>query len=554
MKQYHELLTDILKNGELREDRTKIGTISVFARQLRFDLTKGFPAVTTKKLAWKSVVSELLWFLEGSSDERRLCEILYGTRDPERSTIWTGNAQAAYWTPSARYDGDLGRVYGVGWRRWECNNWENEVTLVKKRDSISGDNKPFYIDFPIVVPDSDTSDDLVGAVRKNKSGEEFTVLSKVGVRSGNSYYKIQFNTGIRTVLEVSRPNIRTGSIKNPYNMGVVSGSGCYGIVTEKSEYLNRAYILWRNMMDRCHGTDPIKTIYYKQKGIYVTSEWRCFANFYRDIHGLVGFDSWRNNSSVYVLDKDYFCSSFYSKETTIFLPERYNNYILSSAPSKEGKLFIATNNVTGKVFKYTSLTFLRQWAKKLNVPKKENGKRHRKQWSITEQNPPDGYVWRQKFYFDQLANLIEGLKTDPNGRRHILTAWNVAELDQMALPPCHVLSQFYVSKGKLSCHMYQRSVDVFLGLPFNIASYALLTHMIAQVCDLQVGELIISTGDTHIYKSHIAQVEEQLSREEYPLPVLFLNPEIKNIDKFSMDDILLFDYKSHGTIKAEMAV
>jgi thymidylate synthase len=102
--------------------------------------------------------------------------------------------------------------------------------------------------------------------------------------------------------------------------------------------------------------------------------------------------------------------------------------------------------------------------------------------------------------------------------------------------------------------MYQRSVDVFLGLPFNIASYALLTHMIAQVCDLKVGELIISTGDTHIYSNHIEQVNEQLSREEYPLPALFLNPEIKNIDKFAMDDILLFDYQSHGTIKAEMAV
>lgn len=276
MKQYHELLEDILNKGERKDDRTGVGTISVFGRQLRFDLSSGFPAITTKKLAWKSVVSELLWFIEGTGDERRLAEILHGSRDTERSTIWTGNAQAAYWTPKARYDGDLGRVYGVQWRDW--------------------------------------------------------------------------------------------------------------------------------------------------RGV------------------------------------------------------------------------------------------------------------------------------------DQLENLIEGIKKDPNGRRHIITAWNVDELDQMALPPCHVLAQFYVSNGKLSCHMYQRSVDVFLGLPFNIASYALLTHMIAQVCDLKVGELIISTGDTHIYSNHVEQVNEQLSREEYPLPALFLNPEIKDIDKFSMDDILLFDYQSHGTIKAEMAV
>ena len=298
MNQYHDLLQDILTNGEEKDDRTGVGTISVFARQLRFDLTRGFPAVTTKKLAWKSVVSELLWFLEGTGDERRLAEILHGSRDTERNTIWTGNAEADYWQPKAKFPGDLGRVYGVQWRRWES-------------------------------PDLD------------------------------------------------RVSVFTDRGRKPA-----------AIINE----------------------------------------------------------------------------------------------------------------------------------------------------------------------FDQIANLIEGLKTDPNGRRHIITAWNVGELDQMALPPCHVMSQFYVSNGKLSCHMYQRSVDVFLGLPFNIASYALLTHLIAQVCDLGVGELIISTGDTHIYKNHVDQVKEQLSREEYPLPALSLNPEIKDIDKFSMDDILLVDYKSHATIKAEMAV
>lgn len=277
MIQYHDLLADILENGEDRDDRTGVGTISVFGRQLRFDLTKGFPAITTKKLAWKAVVSELLWFIEGSGDERRLAEILYGRPDSGRDTIWTGNAQAAYWLPRANFPGDLGRVYGVQWRDW--------------------------------------------------------------------------------------------------------------------------------------------------RGI------------------------------------------------------------------------------------------------------------------------------------DQLSNLIEGIKNDPNGRRHILTAWNVDELDQMALPPCHVMSQFYVSNtGKLSCHMYQRSVDVFLGLPFNIASYALLTHMIAHVCDLVVGDLVISMGDTHVYKNHIVQVKQQLNRESYPMPTLWLNPNIKDIDGFSMETIELDNYKCHATIKAEMAV
>lgn len=303
MKNYHHLLNDILENGEVRDDRTGIGTTSVFGRQLRFNLAEGFPAITTKKLAWKAVTGELLWFIEGSGDERRLAEITHGTRDGV-VTIWSPNAMAPYWKPKAKYDGDLGRVYGVQWRHWQTP------------------------------------------------------------------------------------------------------------ITHKQEH-------------------------------------------YKDDFG----NTFDRGGSIHI------------KET------------------------------------------------------------------------------------DQLKVLIEGIKNKPWDRRHIISAWNVGELDQMALPPCHVMSQYYVSKdGKLSCHMYQRSVDVFLGLPFNIASYALLTHLIAHVCDLGVGELIISTGDTHIYHDHREQVREQLKREEYSLPTLWLNPEIKDIHKFSIADIRLDGYQSHGSIKAAMAV
>ena len=299
MKQYHDLLQDILDNGEEKDDRTGVGTYSVFGRHLRFDLRRGFPAITTKKLAWKACVGELLWFIEGSSDERRLAELTHGTAEG-KTTIWTPNALAPYWKPKAKFEGDLGRVYGVQWRHWQKYTEEKNYG------------------------------------EAHKGGERLAV--------------------------------------------------------DKTEV-------------------------------------------------------------------------------------------------------------------------------------------------------------------DQLANLINGLKNDPTGRRHILSAWNVGELDQMALPPCHVMSQFDVSKhGELSCHMYQRSVDVFLGLPFNIASYALLTHMIAHVCDYTVKELIISTGDTHIYKNHVEQVKEQLSRRAFGMPALILNPDIKDITKFTMNDIHLEGYESHGQIKAEMAV
>lgn len=277
MKNYLHLLADILENGEQRQDRTRVGTISLFGTQLRFNLREHFPAVTTKKLAFKACKAELLWFLEGSSDERRLAEITHGSTDSRFNTIWTPNATADYWTPKAKFPGDLGRVYGVQWR---------------------------------------------------------------------------------------------------------------------------------------------------------------------DFGGV-----------------------------------------------------------------------------------------------------------------DQVTQLIDGIKRDPYGRRHIISAWNPPELSQMALPPCHVMSQFYVTtKGELSCQMYQRSADVFLGVPFNIASYALLTSMIAQVCGLRAGDLIISFGDTHIYTTHFNAVNEQLTREPLDLPKLWLNPEVTDIFGFTMDDIKLHGYTHHPALQAPMAV
>lgn len=275
MKQYLEVLEKIMNEGVDREGRNGF-TRALFTVQMRFDLKKGFPAITTKKLAFKAVTSELLWFLEGSGDDNRLKEIVGKDR-----TIWTDNAEADYWKPKAKFPGDLGRVYGVQWRDWQ-----------------------------------------------NRHGE--------------------------------------------------------------------------------------KT--------------------------------------------------------------------------------------------------------------------------------------------DQLLEVIERLKKDPYDRRLIVTAWNPGELNEMALPPCHMTWQLFSANNRLSLHMFQRSCDMFLGVPFNIASYALLLSMIAQVTNMEPAELIITLGDAHIYHDHFEAVKEQLTRQPLPLPQLRLNPEIKNIENFKMGDIKLENYKHHPPIKAKMAV
>jgi thymidylate synthase len=176
-----------------------------------------------------------------------------------------------------------------------------------------------------------------------------------------------------------------------------------------------------------------------------------------------------------------------------------------------------------------------------------------------ELGPVYGYQWRSwpaadGRKIDQISAVIKSIKENPDSRRHLVSAWNVGDLDKMALPPCHIIFHFWVANGKISCQMYQRSADIFLGVPFNIASYALLLMMVAQVTGLQPGEFIHTFGDAHIYLNHLEQVKLQLTRDPLPLPKLMLNPEIKNIFEFTFNDIQLINYQSHPHIKGEISV
>ena len=191
----------------------------------------------------------------------------------------------------------------------------------------------------------------------------------------------------------------------------------------------------------------------------------------------------------------------------------------------------------------------------------DNGVRIWNEWADKDGNlgPIYGYQWRSwpaadGRKIDQLTEVINSIKKSPDSRRHIISAWNVGDIERMALPPCHVMFQFYVAGGKLSCQLYQRSCDIFIGVPFNIASYALLTMMVAQVTGLKPGDFVHTLGDAHIYLNHINQVKLQLTREPYPMPKMKINPEVNDILKFRVEDFELTDYEAHPHIKGEISV
>ena len=225
----------------------------------------------------------------------------------------------------------------------------------------------------------------------------------------------------------------------------------------------------------------------------------------------------------------------------------------------EGFPMVTTKKLHFKSIAYELLWFLRG---DTNIRfLQENGVRIWNEWAdeAGELGPVYGSQWRSwqgadGRTVDQISEVVEQIKTNPSSRRLIVSAWNVAEIPKMKLPPCHAFFQFYVAEGRLSCQLYQRSADVFLGVPFNIASYALLTMMMAQTCGLQPGDFVHTLGDAHLYENHLDQARLQLSREPYPLPTLELNPEVKSIFDFDYDDLQLINYTAHPHIKAAVAV
>ena len=437
MKNYLDLLQDIIDNGVVRENRTSINTKAVFGRMLRWDLAQGFPIQTIRRVPLRIAFEETMFFLRGETQTKLL--------EAKNINIWKGNTSREFLDKRGLNhlpEGDMGKGYGYEWRKWEYlgNTWMSTVELVKQ-STVIGNNSPFFINIPLESIDDTIIDDMVGKIMSTKSSGDILILKKLPTKNGNSFYRVQFLSGINSIVEASRPAIRSGQVRNPYSL--TQAGGVYGPTIKKSPFLVHAYTLWRNMMERCHGNDPIKTINYKQKGVFVDSRWRCFNNFYYDIQKIIGFDNWAESPYEFQLDKDYFSSNFYSKDTTIFLPRKYNENILNNA-NINGQLYIAENKITGEIFKFTSPYFFNKHTNTKGIVDRaflnQNGET--KIWKFTKEFPPAGYKWRQKFYVDQIKDLLDGIKKDPYGRRHVVTGWNPGYLNQMALPPCHMMHMY----------------------------------------------------------------------------------------------------------------
>lgn len=393
MKQYTDLVKRILQDGEVRADRTAVGTLSVFDAHLTFDLRERFPLVTAKETRWKSAFLELLWFLRGEGNTNFLHK--------HGSTLWDAWADK---------NGNLGPVYGANWRRWGAKPLNTPQPTPRLREGV----RASYLDVA------------------NGAGKSLSPLGKT----------------------------------------------------------------WEGMIARCY--DPNSPSYktYGARGVHVCDRWLEFENFAIDAVGLVGYSSTPQTPRK-VLDKDMLGDGFtYGPTECCWITD------LENSASKAEWLYTVENRADGERYTFSNVV---AFCGEHGV----EAKNFSDLWTGTKNAKSRGGFHligkeRLRRETDQVWNLINGLRADPHGRRHLVSAWNVADLPTMALPPCHWAHQCYVSNdGHLDLKVFLRSSDVALGLPFNIAQYALLTHLYARAAGLTARRLIVDLGDTHIYANHI---------------------------------------------------
>lgn len=468
-RQYEMLLRRVLERGLPREDRTGIGTHGLFGETLRYDLTKGFPRITSKYVAMKPIKAELLWQIEGSTSEPRLREL-----------------GAGWWAPWADRDGDLGPVYG------------RQMRL----SAIVQPVRPWTFE-----PEPINEVPLAGVKHR---GKDVNLRDTYGV---GYYGDADFND----------PNY-------PWLVGV-----------------------WRQMVRRCYSPSCRSYGSYGGRGVHVASRWHSFAAFQEDAPNLPGWELKLEFPGQYSLDKDVLHASNRYGPDTCMWAQRFVQDVnrVNSAP------VLAVAPGGERVMRPSIGSFCRSEGLNVSaVHRCVNGllRKHHGWHDFERMVAPPGMVLRYN-QVDQLAQVIATLKHNPVSRRHIISLWSAPSVPFQALPPCHgVVIQFYVQAGALSCSVYQRSADVFLGLPTNLASYALLTHMLAQQTGLRAGDLLWTGGDVHLYDNHRGVAREQLRQPVLPFPRLRLR-KARDMFSYQMGDIDASEgYVPGPTLRAPVAV
>lgn len=535
-RQYLDLVKDILENGSIKSDRTGTGTKSVFGRTIRHSMKDGFPLLTTKKVPFKTMVTELLYFLRGETSIKFLVE--------NGCNIWNGDLAKYHgvsvndYIELAKNDDNLyegGPIYPHQWRHFGSNNYNRKRTAI-----------PFKTNFEKIEVIYGINDPIIGKTFSTKDYGNYTIIDKVSVGEKNeTYYKIQYeNTNSIKLVRKDKLNSNVVDVYAPSKHGVA----CVGNYDNTNPNCDKLKILWNGMIDRCYNPKKDKYPYYGGKGVSVENNWLCFEYFLNSVEKLPNWELKLNNWDDYQLDKDAIGNGYlYSLESCCWLHRDDN----MRKKSEKYKYTITNGSETQELINHVSFIEKYKIKNQGNFSSMLRGERPVAEgWKLLKKEKLNSGV-------DQITNIINELKLNPDSRRLMVTAWNPYQMDDLCLPPCHYSFQFYtrelsederyelcaaqkskmtaiseedyikynIPKRAISLSWQQRSVDVGLGLPFNIASYALLLTIVAESVNMVPEEVVGNLGDCHIYNNHIEGLKEQLTRTPYELPRMNINTE-----------------------------
>lgn len=540
MHQYLNLVEETLNQGHKSPDRTGTGTLTRFGNMMKFDLKKGFPLVTTKKTFFRGAVEELLWFLRGSTDVKELQD-----------------RNIHFWDSWVDREGTIGHGYGKQFRRLET------YTPVTPKRFDPEPIAPNYLGaLPAPKFESDTGATKYKVGQKIQTNQDGICVLLEELPADETNPRIHWNVGFEDtgfIVKASYRDVQKGSIRDCFKRSVY-GVGYYGNVDKADPHYKALVTVWRDMLSRCY--DDKDKVYpaYGGAGVHVCKEWHSFENFLAEAKKLPGWELKLEYPKEYSIDKDaLWASNRYSLETCMWASKEVQNSNLSNTA------YFTAVDPNGETIVFPSIgeANRREGLNLSAVHRCLNGKlkTHHGWKNFQYIQTPENTVLRYD-KVDQLKAIIATLRHNPRSRRQMVTLWNPYDLHRTTLPPCHgSIIQFYVdpvegqARPKLTCLMYQRSADLFLGVPINLAVYALLTHLLAHHLDYEVGELVWTGGDCHLYLNHLDQVKEMLSREPLPLPYISLRHgvDVKPWD-VTADDIVFVDYVSHPAIPAPVAV